>query len=70
MSTAQLKQHYICAECGNTYEKIWSDSQAAQEFEGHFPGMSLEDAVIVCDECFNENMALNHHPIGEPRRLN
>ena len=36
--------------------KGWSDEEAAKEFGEKFPRSSLEDAAVVCEDCYNEIM--------------
>ena len=42
---------YTCAMCGGEYETAWSDSEAVEELEQQFPGVSKEQCEIVCDDC-------------------
>jgi hypothetical protein len=44
---------YTCAMCGGTFEKGWSDEDAAAELEANCPGMPREACAIICDDCFN-----------------
>jgi hypothetical protein len=37
--------------CGGEYETAWSDSEAVEELEQQFPGVSKEQCEIVCDDC-------------------
>lgn len=50
---------FTCANCGETYEKTWSDEEAAAEAAGLFPGLDITDpdaAPVVCDGCFRHIM--------------
>jgi hypothetical protein len=49
---------YRCEECGGVFENGWSDEEAAAEAENNFPGMTPEDAATVCEDCFNDLMAM------------
>lgn len=45
---------YICAMCGEEFEKGWTDEEAeaeAKEFYGKIPE---SEKAIVCDDCFNK----------------
>lgn len=43
---------YVCRACGTKYESGWSHEEALAEFGEDYPGHDLEDAVIVCDDCY------------------
>jgi hypothetical protein len=45
---------YICDECGETFEKGWSDEDAELERETLWGDLQREDAAIICDDCFDE----------------
>jgi hypothetical protein len=50
---------FTCENCGETYDKQWSDEEAAAEAEGLFPGLDItdpEEAGMVCDSCFKAIM--------------
>lgn len=50
---------YTCASCGETFEKGWSDEEAAAEAEELFPGIDPSDpdeAGVVCGPCFQHIM--------------
>ncbi len=42
---------FTCAQCDGTFEKAWSDEEAAAEAEENF-GDLLGDPVVVCDDCY------------------
>ena len=49
-----MSETFTCDHCGGTFEKLWSDEEAAAEAEEFFPGIDVSDprdAGIVCDEC-------------------
>ena len=48
---------YVCAACGNEYEKGRSDEEARAEFTQRFGHPPDPEDEIVCDECFQEIMA-------------
>lgn len=50
---------FTCANCGETYEKAWSDEEAAAEAAELFPSLDItdpEEAPVVCDSCFKHIM--------------
>jgi hypothetical protein len=49
---------FTCADCGETYNKAWSDEEAHAEREENFPGLRQEDAVVVCDDCYRNSLGL------------
>ena len=45
---------YTCAACGGTFEKQWSDEEAAAESRQAF-GVDIHSdptMVVVCDSCY------------------
>lgn len=48
---------FICAECGGTFEKGWTDEEAAAECQERFPGNQLDQCAVVCDECYQRIIA-------------
>ncbi len=52
---SETAETFTCARCGETYDKIWSDEEAAAEAEGNFPGIDVTDpdeAGVVCTDCY------------------
>jgi len=45
-----------CSVCGKELEKHTPEEkiEMAQELERNFPGFSVEECGIVCDDCFKE----------------
>lgn len=47
------ESEFTCASCHQTFDKDWSDEEAAAEYGEVFP-----DAVgavdVVCDDCYNK----------------
>ena len=43
---------YTCANCGLTFVSGWSEDEAIVEKEELWGEISLEDCVVVCDDCF------------------
>lgn len=52
---------YKCEKCKQEFESPdgeWTDSDARHEFDTRFPADSIENAAIVCDDCYNRIMNL------------
>ena len=50
-----------CTTCGKGLSPVSPrDEEEVQEFQAVFPGESIEEAVVVCEECWQEVMAA--HP--------
>lgn len=47
---------YQCANCGNIYEKGWTDEEAAKEMNSNFPSMKNSNAAVavICDDCYKK----------------
>lgn len=46
---------YKCENCGNVYEKGWSDDEAKKEAELYFgkhPDNWNDRQAVVCDDCY------------------
>lgn len=50
---------FRCAECGDEYQKAWSDEEAAAEKVALFPDVPDSACVVICDDCFNKIMPSN-----------
>jgi len=48
------KDDYQCAQCGKVYKYEWSDEEAKEEFFKKFKGKKLEDAAVICDDCYKK----------------
>jgi hypothetical protein len=46
------KRTYKCSECGGVYESEWTEEEANAELERDFPGTSIEECDVVCDNCY------------------
>ncbi|MGI4876668.1 MAG: hypothetical protein ACRYG4_04210 [Janthinobacterium lividum] len=44
---------YTCAKCGGTFDKGWSDEEAAAELAASF-AVPLADCDLVCDPCYTK----------------
>ena len=44
---------YRCEDCGNVYEKGWTDEEASQESQAAF---GITTGAVVCDDCYNKIM--------------
>ena len=60
---------YKCAKCGETYEKGWTDEEAAQEYKDKFPAEEAAQlpAAIICDDCYTTFMEWWTTEIACPR---
>ncbi len=49
------KDTFVCAICGGTFDKTWSDEEAQAEYEKDM-GVSFrpEEAGLVCDGCYQK----------------
>lgn len=59
-----MNNTYTCAHCRGTFEKGWSDEEAvaeAKEDFGSAPDQWNENAVMVCDDCY-QKMKPSEHP--------
>jgi len=47
---------YRCAMCNNVYKLIrdedWNQEKADEEYKRLFPGESMQNRDIICDDCF------------------
>jgi rubredoxin len=56
-AVAHIPDRYTCEECGETYDKSWSDEEAAAEAVENFGDLpNHTNMAIVCDDCFNRLM--------------
>jgi hypothetical protein len=49
------KECFICDQCGETFEKMWSDEEAEQEANLVTPGLmqaAREERATVCEDCY------------------
>lgn len=44
---------FRCEDCGNVYEKGWSDEEASKESQIAF---GITTGAVVCDDCYNKIM--------------
>lgn len=43
---------FTCALCGGTFKKGWSEEEAIAEAHENFSAVELEDAAVICDDCY------------------
>ena len=48
-----MSSKFTCEECHETYDKGWTDEEAAAEAELAF---GITTGAIVCDDCYNKIM--------------
>jgi hypothetical protein len=51
-----MSDTYTCAKCGGVFGKGWTDEEAMAEHNENFPGESLSDCAVICDDCYNKLM--------------
>jgi hypothetical protein len=51
-----MSKIYKCSNCNLEFElvKNWTDEDAIKEKEKNFPGITLEECDIVCDDCYQK----------------
>ena len=55
-----VTETFTCASCHGTFDKGWTDEEAAAEAGEFFPGINVTDpaeAGVVCDGCYQHIMA-------------
>ncbi len=52
--TVEQENEFTCAGCNNRFTKLQTDSGIITEFDMLFPSTSLQNAVLVCDDCYDE----------------
>ena len=50
-------EKYECAACNQEFEALITDKEAQAEFDKQFgKHFSIEDASVICDDCYNKIM--------------
>ena len=44
---------YTCAVCGGIFEKGQTDEEAEEELKKNYPGFTIADCELTCDDCYN-----------------
>lgn len=58
-----MNPSFTCDQCHGTFEKGWTDEEAAAEAAANFGDRLGDDPAVVCDDCFEQmTTAL---PIGD-----
>lgn len=47
------KKYYKCAICKGKFIKGQTDEEAERELKENYPGYSIEECELVCDDCYN-----------------
>lgn len=48
-----MSEDFVCADCGGTFSKGWSDAEALEEAMSLFNSKQLASGLAtLCDECF------------------
>lgn len=50
---------FQCEDCGNIYEKGWTNEEASAESQAAF---GIATGAIVCDDCYNKIMFARAKP--------
>ena len=45
-------KEYVCANCDGTFVKSTSDEDAMEEAQEAFPGVPMEEMVLICNSCW------------------
>ena len=61
---AETTKEFICEYCQGTFERGWTEEEAAAEFGDNFPGNTADDLAEICDECYKEFMSWYNSPSG------
>ena len=56
------ENEYRCAMCGKVCEKTTPDEEMWEEHDNNFPGETHETAEIVCDDCYQQMVAIQPPP--------
>jgi hypothetical protein len=51
-----MAEQFTCAVCRETFDKGWTDEEAAAELGEVFPGFEPDDCGVVCDDCYKKMM--------------
>jgi hypothetical protein len=51
-----MSNEYQCCVCGGTFLKTVSDEEVIAELTRDFPGYSVEECGLVCDDCYKRNI--------------
>lgn len=62
-----MNEEYTCAICKKTYGKCVSEDEAKTELKKFFGDISVEDCVIICDDCW-QKIRPDKHGISLPMR--
>lgn len=45
---------YRCAQCKGVFEKGWSEEEAVAELNETFPGATVQECSVICEDCYQE----------------
>lgn len=48
------ENEYQCANCGEIYEKGWTEEEALKEKEENFRDIPINKCAVVCDDCYKK----------------
>lgn len=59
------ERKFTCAACGGEFIANWTEEDALAEKEANgWGGMDMSSMAQVCDDCYEEVMAVNNHKPG------
>ncbi|KKN10359.1 hypothetical protein LCGC14_1037200 [marine sediment metagenome] len=51
-----MSNKFTCANCDKTFGKVSTEEEVMEEKERLWGDISLDECVIICDDCFNNAM--------------
>jgi hypothetical protein len=54
---------FVCQNCRGTFALI-DDEKARAELKHNFPGYTVEDCGVLCDECWNQYKVWHKQTFG------
>jgi hypothetical protein len=46
---------FKCFICKEVFEKGWTEQEAIVELNANYPGFTIEDCDMVCDDCYQKH---------------
>jgi hypothetical protein len=63
---SEMSEVFTCESCNRIFGKSRSDVDAEQELRDLWDNTTVEDCVVLCDDCFAEFMAKMESQQGKP----
>ena len=51
---SKIGTNYTCAMCKGVFQRAQSDEDALAEAQDTFPGATVEESEIVCEDCYQK----------------